>query len=352
MKFGTVSVCGLVVLSIYLAWGRADQATPASSSKPTGEPASSPSGKIVATVNGEPIYESELMAAMPDDAFQEALAEMKKAKLKRLIEETVQMQFLKDRKVAVSDDEVTKAITEFEKNVKTPGCPCCGGGYESLAQFMKINAFSATELRRRVTCDSGLRLYVERLAKEQVSSQPTGEAEKNRAKIEADYAEVYVILFDCMRAPDYYDNQKTVEAKKEKLANDALGRLKKGDAFEKVAKEMSEDASTAPKGGSFGCVRIDGLGPEVEKALRKLETGAYSGVVKPRWGCCIVMKKKLTEEEILTVAKEQAMSLLQDQVSQEYKATREKAVIQFGPSPASVSAPLSTKQPSTDRASG
>ena len=338
---GTVVIIGFAGFTMLAQTKPAQRpAARAAAQASTKTSAAEASGKIVATVNGEPIYESELMAAMPEDAFQEQLEDMKKAKLKRLVEETVQMQFLKDRKITVSDDEVTKAIKDFEKNVMTPGCPCCGGGYESLAQFMKINAFSTTELRRRVTCDMGLKLYVERLAKEQASTQAAEDTvKKNRAQIEADYVQGYMIVFDCIRDPGYYDNQKAVEAKKEKLANDALARLKKGDAFEKVAKEMSEDASTAPKGGSFGCVRIDGLGPEVEKALRKLETGAYSGVVKPRWGCCIVMKKKLTEEDILTAVKEQARSLMEDQVFQEYKATRERAKIQYGSPSASAPAP-------------
>jgi hypothetical protein len=340
MKVTGLTVCCLAVLAIYLASGRADQRASAPASKPATGLSSSPADKIVATVNGQPIYESELMAAMPEDAFQEQLDDMKKAKLKRLVEETVQAQFLRDRKIAVSDDEVTKAIRDFEKNVMTPGCPCCGGGYESLAQFMKINAFSAAEIRRRVSNDIGLKIYVERLAKERAASQPAGEAAKNRTKIEADYATVYMMAFDCMRDPNFYDNRKEVEGKKAKLANDALLRLKKGEAFEKVAKEVSEDAATASKGGALGCIRIDAMGPEVEQVLRKLEPDKYSSVVKPQWGYCIVMKKKLTEEDIVAAAEEQAKGLAEDYLFQEYKAARERAEIRYVSSPAtSVSVP-------------
>ena len=96
---------------------------------------------------------------MPDDAFQAQLDNLKESKLKRLVEEAVEWQFLKDRKVTLSDEEFKKATADFETMVKTPGCPCCGGGFASIEQFMQVNAFSPQEFRRRITCDSGLKLY-------------------------------------------------------------------------------------------------------------------------------------------------------------------------------------------------
>jgi parvulin-like peptidyl-prolyl isomerase len=303
--------------------------------------AAEPSDKIAATVNGEPIYESELMGALPDDAFQGQLEDMKEDKLKRLVEETIEVQFLKDRKITVSEDQLKQGMKDFEKMVRTPGCPCCGGGYASLEQFMKVNAFTETELRRRITCDLGLRLYVDQLTKEKASPQALAEAaKKQRTQIEADYVEGYAISFRFMEDRSYFGNEKAVEAQKERLANDALRRLKKGDSFEKVAKEMSEDRAWAPKGGALGCVHPDFLGPEVDQVFRKLEPGTYSPVVKTTWGYCIVMRKKLTEEDILSVVKDQADTLAQDQVLEEFKAAGERAKIQYGPPAASAPAPV------------
>ena len=70
-----------------------------------------------------------------------------------------------------------------------------------------------------------------------------------------------------------------------------------------------------------------------------LPPGTHSNLVKARWGCCIVMKKKLTEEDILTVVKEETKNLVEDQVFQEYKATRGRAKIQYGLPAASAPAP-------------
>ena len=101
----------------------------------------------MATVDGEEIRESQLMAAMPEDAFQEQLDDLKKAKIKRLVEETLQAQFLRAHGISVSQDAMKKGIEDFTKMIMTPGCPCCGGGYESLEQFMQINCFSMAEVR-------------------------------------------------------------------------------------------------------------------------------------------------------------------------------------------------------------
>ena len=102
------------------------KAMPPPGSKPATEPAAA--GKAVATVNGEPISESELMASLPDDAFQAQLDELKESKLRRLVEEAVEWQFLKDRKVTLSDEEFEKATADFETMVKTPGAPAAEAG--------------------------------------------------------------------------------------------------------------------------------------------------------------------------------------------------------------------------------
>jgi hypothetical protein len=284
----------------------------------------------VATVNGEPIFEAELMACLPDDAFQTQLDNLKESKVKRLVEEAVEWQFLKDRKVTLSDAEFEKAAADFETMVKTPGCPCCGGGFTSVEQFMQVKAFSPQEFRRRVTCDGGLKLYAARLEKEQTSPQALAETvKKHRAEIEKNHVMAYMISFDYTRDPDHFRDEKAVQAKKEKLANDALARLKKGDSFEKVAKDLSVDGMSDPKGGGLECIRPDLLDPEVQAVLAALEPDKFSPVIKTDWGCCIVKRKKLTDEDIVSVVKDQAKTFAEDQVYRELDAWRKRAKIQY-----------------------
>ena len=210
-------ISGIAIFVGFAALTTLAQSKPAQKpgAKDGGQAGAGPSGKIAATVNGERIYESEVLAALPEDAFQDQLVLMKKAKLKRLIEEAFEAQFLKDRKVTVSDEELAKGTQDFEKMVKTPGCPCCGGGFESLEQFRTINAFSTWELRRRISGDTGLKLYAERRTREQTTPQALQEAaKKSRPQIEADFVEGCVIAFGNMRAPGYIGDDKAVEARK------------------------------------------------------------------------------------------------------------------------------------------
>ena len=341
MKVSTLIAFGLVVLTGLLIRRPAGEASPPPSSQPASEPAAA--GKVAATVNGEPISESELMASLPDDAFQAQLDELKESKLKRLVEEAVQRQFLQDRKVTLSDKEYETAAADFETMVQTPGCPCCGGGYTSVEQFMKVNAFSRREIRRRITCDSGLKLYAARLAKEQTSPQALAEMlKKHRAEIEKDHMMAYAISFDYTRDQVNSRDEKTVQAEKEKIANDALVRLKKGDSFEKVAKDLSEAGLSDPKGGTLECVRADLLDWEVQKVLGTLEPEKFSPVIKTSWGCCIVKRKRLTDEDILPVVKEWAKTSAEVQMYQELDAWRKRAKIQYSAAYARASAPFAS----------
>ncbi len=139
----------------------------------------------------------------------------------------------------------------------------------------------------------------------------------------------YTIMFDYTRGGADSRDDKTVQAEKEKIANDALARLKKGDSFEELAKDLSEKGLSDPKGGALECVRVDFLSPEVQKVLETLEPGKFSPVIKTDWGCCIVKRKKLTDEDILRIVKERAKTFAEDQMYQELNAWRRQAKIQY-----------------------
>ncbi len=139
----------------------------------------------------------------------------------------------------------------------------------------------------------------------------------------------YRIMFVYTSDPAYFGDEKTVKAKKEKIANDALARLKKGDSFEEVAKDLSKHGLSDPKGAPLDCIRADILAPELQMAVETLEPGKFSPVIKADWGCCIVMRKKLTDEDILSIVKEQAKTSAEEQMNRELDAWRKRAKIQY-----------------------
>jgi peptidyl-prolyl cis-trans isomerase C len=64
--------------------------------------------------------------------------------------------------------------------------------------------------------------------------------------------------------------------KDEKKAQDVERRLKAGEDFGKVAREMSEDEDTKKEGGELGFFVEGSFVPEIEKAIADLKPGSYT----------------------------------------------------------------------------
>jgi len=73
-------------------------------------------------------------------------------------------------------------------------------------------------------------------------------------------------------------------------AQRVLSRLRAGEPFEKVAREMSKDPATAAKGGQLAPFRRGMLPPEFEEAAFALRPGEISGPVKTQFGFHIIKK--------------------------------------------------------------
>ncbi len=80
--------------------------------------------------------------------------------------------------------------------------------------------------------------------------------------------------------------------KTEKEANDILARINKGESFSKLARALSQDKSSAEKGGDLGYFGRGKMVPEFERAALALKPGEVSKPVKTRFGYHII---KLTD---------------------------------------------------------
>jgi peptidyl-prolyl cis-trans isomerase D len=67
-------------------------------------------------------------------------------------------------------------------------------------------------------------------------------------------------------------------------AETTLARLRGGADFAQVAKETSEDPSTASRGGDLGLIAAGELVPEVDKAIQSLKPGELGGPVRSPFG--------------------------------------------------------------------
>ena len=78
-----------------------------------------------------------------------------------------------------------------------------------------------------------------------------------------------------------------VKAAEEKTEG-ILQRLKKGEAFAKLAQEFSEDPGSATRGGDLGMMKRGDLVPEFEEVAFGLEPGEISEIVRSRFGLHII----------------------------------------------------------------
>jgi parvulin-like peptidyl-prolyl isomerase len=84
----------------------------------------------------------------------------------------------------------------------------------------------------------------------------------------------------------------------------ALERIKKGESFETVAKEMSTDKISAQKGGIIGPFRKGELVKEFEDVVFSLNKGEISEIVESPYGMHIITK--VSEEKLPAVSEDVA----------------------------------------------
>ena len=97
-----------------------------------------------------------------------------------------------------------------------------------------------------------------------------------------------------------------------KQAEQILGRLRKKEAFEKLARQYSDDAATTPKGGDLGWIVRGQTVPEFEKAAFSLEPGTLSDVIKTQYGFHIVKvhERQRAHQQTLEQVRNQILPLI------------------------------------------
>jgi hypothetical protein len=309
-------VCGLAALLAAGLWAGCKSSDSSATASTTGQPAAkgAPAAattsvaagdrKVAVIINGEPVYEADLVAGLPADAFQETLDEARLSRLDRLYRDIPLQQFLRREKIEVTQKEIDDDIADLKKNPPAAGCPCCR--YESLEQFMKLNFITPAELERMSRSQLGLRKHLDA---EWQKAYPTAEAraallKEKRPDFEKKYTKAYHIFFNEAQDPAAKRDAAGVSAKKRKLAEEAWNRLQKGEAFEAVAKAMSEDKVSAAQGGFLGFVPGNVFGKDFAAALAQLTPGTYSKPVESTWGYHIIRREAMTDEDLLSILKD------------------------------------------------
>jgi peptidyl-prolyl cis-trans isomerase C len=131
---------------------------------------------------------------------------------------------------------------------------------------------------------------------------------------------------------EYYDKHKQefaatsrirashILVKTEAEAEKVLARLKKGEKFAAIAKEVSIDKPSAANGGDVGYFSRGDMVPEFERAAAGLKVGETSGPVKTSFGYHII---KVTDKKTGPVIE---FDRVKDVIMQRLSAEKQKAV--------------------------
>jgi len=176
----------------------------------------------------------------------------------------------------------------------------------------KLNIDKKEDVARRIK-EMADQFIVQELTKQEVMDKITVTDNEmlqyynqNKASFAKDEkVRVNLIMFDVK------DNAtQQVKDEKKNLADQALARIKKGEDFEAVAKEVSQDMRTKNRGGNAGLFargkRIDLYGEAFEKQAFSLPLTTVSDVFQGKNGYYIikVMEKKPQEQETFEEVKQ------------------------------------------------
>lgn len=254
--------------------------------------------KIVAIVNSEIVLDSDFKvlenkiknSSMVDDSLIESgdvstLSGNRKAKLDYLINEKILDSEVKRLNLNVTMERVQQEIKEMAKRngisseevlsaVKAQGMP--------VADYQ---AFLKTRIERQSLLEaeiiSKIRVTEEDAFSEFLKKNPHA---KNSV---AEY-KIAHILFN--------PKKNGIQAAQER-ASEVVNKLKKGEKFEALAEQYSEDPDFT-QGGLLGTFKAGDFSKEIEDAIKNIEVGEVTPVLKTKQGVHIfkVLEKKSTKD--------------------------------------------------------
>ncbi|HSI41190.1 MAG TPA: peptidylprolyl isomerase [Xanthobacteraceae bacterium] len=234
----------------------------------TAAPAAAPAAvatddPVLATVNGAPIRRSDLTVA------EEELGSSLPQQLVGPAREEYVLGFLIDM----------TAMAQAAQAAKLDQTP----------EYARAKAFSdkrllmqaaLTEATKKSLTDAALKATYEEAVKQQ----------KPEKEVHARH-----ILF---RVEDVKDEKASAAA--EQKAKDVLARLKKGEDFGTLAKELTEDPSGKQDGGDLGFFAQDQMVPEFATVAFATKPGELAGPVKTQFGWHVIKVEEVREKPVPT----------------------------------------------------
>ncbi len=321
--------------------------SPKRSASPTPKPAVSPSASPapsatpyvlpdpVAKVDGDPVSKKEL------ERVTDVLLQSNGRALKDLTPADQRRAFQ-----SVLDDMVVDRILTAKSAGQTVAEMDVEAQYNTLrGQYPTPDAFE-TELKKTGQTADQVRhnIHLQLAQKQWIDAQIADQTTVTPQEVEKFYKEGPPSKFD---APEMVRvSQILVRVAKDAPPEDALAaekkiaaladRLKKGESFEAVAKDSSEDPSAKTNGGDMNYITHDRIMPEFGDAAFKLKVGEVSSPVRTQFGYHLIKATdhKAAHNATFDESRDQITAYLQEEKRKEavtalVKSLREHASVEI-----------------------
>lgn len=262
---------------------------------------------VAARVNGETITQLQVDAGVPPDAFSRRAAVIRRNRLNRLVDQALVRQFLRSRNIGVPVKAVDAGVAALRKLPPAQQCPCCR--FATLDEYLKVESMTPQELREQVRNHLGLDRYLFELWREAYPTRQArlSHAAAERSRIRGEYARAWQIFFNTLQLPDGERDPTVLLARARENSARAWERLRAGEPFEKVAREVSEDRMSRGLGGKLGFFRKQVYGGEFAARLEKMKPGELSEPFRTVFGYHIVRREALTVADEVSICKREFM---------------------------------------------
>lgn len=249
--------------------------------------------KIAALVNDEVISKAEydgrlsmmfFESGMPRNEHNEKI--LKNEALRALVDEKLQIQEALEKKIKVSDEDVTRGLQAIagQNNMDVDG----------LAALLKRGNVPIQTMKNQVKANILWQQYLYQRASGDVTVSPEDVEERlNYLKENAGKPQYLTAVIDLLI--DKPEKEKDVK----ELADQLYVQMKKGTPFSMVARQFSQSAA-ASSGGDMGWVMQGQLMPEIDAVIPKLSPGEISQPIRSPFGYHIVLvrsKRKMLEAD-------------------------------------------------------
>jgi len=256
--------------------------------------------KVVAIVNDSIILQSELDARMvPVIAEAQQIADPQERRrrmaklasqvLDEMVNEELIVQAAEGAKIEVDSSEVQAALDEIKQQNNLDDA----GLTQALAQQGYTLQGYKADLRRQLL---RLRAVNQLVApKVQVTDEDV-RARYDQMSRRSEAVSAVQLSHILVKLPEHPTEQQLSDAK-EKAAK-AMDRVKGGEAFAAVAKEVSEDPSTAANGGELGWFQRGSINPDWEQIVFSMNKGDMRGPVTGPQGLHVFYVTDVKQSEL------------------------------------------------------